>query len=80
MTALHATPLDDHGSSEISFVNSGSDQARAVRVRTLPCAPSAIENFATFSPSGEFDDGEEISVTGREEDLLDLDPTFFASW
>jgi FAD binding domain len=41
-----------YGSSDISFWNSDCGQARAVRVRTFPCAPSASANLATLSPLG----------------------------
>lgn len=40
------------GSSETSLTNSASDQARAVRVRMLPSAPSAKANLAMLSPLG----------------------------
>ena len=39
-----------YGSPEISFSNSDSDQALEVVVRTLPSAPVASANLATFSP------------------------------
>src|SRR5215472_14931521 len=41
-----------YGSSEMSLAYSLSDQARAVRVRTKPWAPAAMQNFATLSPLG----------------------------
>src|SRR5215831_2645722 len=40
----------DHGSSEMSFVNSASDQALAVLVRTFPNEAVASANLATLSP------------------------------
>src|SRR5215216_6739099 len=43
---LHLARPANYGSSDISFWNSHWVQARAVRVRTFPCEPSASANFA----------------------------------
>src|SRR5262245_57399807 len=40
----------NHGSSEMSFVNSASDQALAVLMRTFPNEAVASANLATLSP------------------------------
>src|SRR5215831_15797629 len=45
---------------------------RAVRVRTLPCEPSASANLATLSPLGV----SQIAVARRKIDLFDLNPHF----
>ena len=39
-----------HGNSDMSFVNSDSDHALAVLVRTFPSEPVASANLATLSP------------------------------
>ncbi len=41
-----------YGSSDISWVHSGSVQAREVRVRTFPSEPIASANLVTWSPRG----------------------------
>src|SRR5690349_12088894 len=50
VTGVCAAGTGAYGSSEISLLYSASDQARTVRVRTLPMAPIAMQNLAMLSP------------------------------
>src|ERR1700751_539493 len=48
----HAPPIgiEAYDSSEMSFIYSSCDQARTVLVRTLPSAPTCMQNLAMLSP------------------------------